>query len=220
MSATEIPYFDIFVCIDEKGGIGKNGDLPWDRLEEDMKYFSNETKDRKNQKGLNIVIMGRRTYESIPEKHRPLKQRINIVLSREKGNDASFYSYHLPNKNRMVKERRRFEMPKVFYMRSMDEAFKLVGFLREARVSSNHVVNVIGGQSIYEYFLQNEVVKRCRYMHVTRVHDTFDCDTFFPIDAFERAISDEKFMRVQIMHCDDSLPHYTIEKYIRHTKKK
>jgi dihydrofolate reductase len=54
--------------------IGKNNDLPW-HLPDDMKYFMNTTKQHH-------VVMGRKNYESIPEKFRPLPNRKNIVVSR------------------------------------------------------------------------------------------------------------------------------------------
>jgi dihydrofolate reductase len=63
------------VAMDEKNGIGKNGQIPWD-LPQDRRRFMRETKGHP-------VIMGRKTYfESIPIEHRPLKGRSNIVMSR------------------------------------------------------------------------------------------------------------------------------------------
>ncbi len=56
--------------------IGKNNDLPW-HLPDDMKYFMQATK-------AHHVIMGRKNYESIPEKFRPLPNRTNIVVTRQK----------------------------------------------------------------------------------------------------------------------------------------
>jgi len=56
--------------------IGKNNDLPW-HLPDDMKYFMQTTKEH-------YVIMGRKNYESIPEKFRPLPNRTNIVVTRKK----------------------------------------------------------------------------------------------------------------------------------------
>jgi dihydrofolate reductase len=61
--------------------IGKNNDLPW-HLPDDMKYFMQTTKGH-------CVIMGRRNYESIPEKFRPLPNRTNIVLTRQKAFEAA-----------------------------------------------------------------------------------------------------------------------------------
>lgn len=65
--------FSIIVAIDEKGGIGKNNTLPW-HLPADLKHFKELTTG-------GTVIMGRNTWESIPEKFRPLPNRLNIVLT-------------------------------------------------------------------------------------------------------------------------------------------
>lgn len=59
--------------------IGRNGGLPW-RLPSDMRHFRELTTG-------GTVIMGRRTWESIPERFRPLPERRNIVLS-SRGLDA------------------------------------------------------------------------------------------------------------------------------------
>ena len=55
--------------------IGLNNDLPW-KLPSDLKYFKKVTDG-------NFVIMGRKCWESIPEKFRPLPNRQNIVISRD-----------------------------------------------------------------------------------------------------------------------------------------
>ncbi|XP_040577768.1 dihydrofolate reductase [Lepeophtheirus salmonis] len=59
-------------------GIGKNNTLPWN-LPTDLKYFKTTTSSTPDSKV--AVIMGRRTWESIPSKLRPLKNRINVVLT-------------------------------------------------------------------------------------------------------------------------------------------
>ena len=60
----------LIVAIDMKGGIGKDNKLVWS-LPEDLKHFREVTDNQ-------IVIMGRKTFESIGK---PLKNRINVVLS-------------------------------------------------------------------------------------------------------------------------------------------
>ena len=70
----------LIVAIDKNGGIGKNGTLPWN-FSEDMAFFQDVT-TRQYEKGMtNVVIMGRNTWLSIPEKFRSLTNRISIVVS-------------------------------------------------------------------------------------------------------------------------------------------
>lgn len=65
----------LIAAVSENGVIGKNNDLPW-HLPDDMKYFMQTTKGHH-------VVMGRKNYESIPEKFRPLPNRTNIVVTRQ-----------------------------------------------------------------------------------------------------------------------------------------
>ena len=68
----------IIVAMDEEGAIGKNDALPW-RLKSDMERFRILTEGD----GFNSVIMGRKTWDSLPETFRPLPDRVNIVMSRD-----------------------------------------------------------------------------------------------------------------------------------------
>lgn len=68
--------FSMIAAVDKENGIGKNNNIPW-HLPEDLRYFQAKTIDNKK----NVVIMGRITWESIPKKYRPLRHRINIVIS-------------------------------------------------------------------------------------------------------------------------------------------
>jgi dihydrofolate reductase len=61
--------------------IGVKGDLPW-HLPVDLKFFSETTKGH-------FVIMGRKNFDSIPEKYRPLPGRPNIVVTRNKDFNAT-----------------------------------------------------------------------------------------------------------------------------------
>ena len=69
--------FHIIVATDSERGIARNGDLPW-HLPGDLRYF----RDITTGDGNNAVIMGRKTWDSIPERYRPLAKRHNIVVSR------------------------------------------------------------------------------------------------------------------------------------------
>lgn len=63
------------------GAIGKDGEMPW-YLPEDLAHFKAETL------GL-PVVMGRRTWESLPERFRPLPERLNVVVTRDSSYVAS-----------------------------------------------------------------------------------------------------------------------------------
>ena len=67
---------------DINGGIGKEGKLPW-HISEDLQNFKKLTLD-------SIIIMGRKTWESLPI--RPLSKRRNIVLSRKEVPDIEYYT--------------------------------------------------------------------------------------------------------------------------------
>lgn len=92
--------------------IGKENQLPW-HFPSDMKFFKELTSG-------STVIMGRKTYDSIPEKFRPLPNRKNFVLSRSENES---------------------ENDSLFYFKTIDEALKAV---------STEKAFIIGGASIYE----------------------------------------------------------------------
>ncbi|KAH7910932.1 dihydrofolate reductase [Hygrophoropsis aurantiaca] len=71
--------FTIIVAATRTNGIGQNGRLPW-RLPKEIAYFARVTSTAP-EGSMNAVIMGRNTWESIPQKFRPLPRRINIVIS-------------------------------------------------------------------------------------------------------------------------------------------
>lgn len=73
----------IVACLIPEYGIGYQGQLSWS-LKQEMKYFRKLTTTTVDPNKRNVVIMGRKTYYSIPPKFRPLKGRINIVLTRNK----------------------------------------------------------------------------------------------------------------------------------------
>ena len=72
------------VACDTEHGIGKNGGLPWPHNKEDMQWFKEHTTG-------GVVVMGRKTWESIGSK--PLPNRINLVISNSvvQGNPDGVY---------------------------------------------------------------------------------------------------------------------------------
>jgi dihydrofolate reductase len=140
--------FSIIAAVDKKMGIGKDNQLPW-RLKNDLKYFS-ETTTQAPEGKVNAVIMGSKTWDSLPEKYRPLKDRINMVLSR-----------------------RDLDLPEgVILAKSMEDAFEKL----EERDDVGEVF-IIGGASVYKQAIEHEDAEK---IYLTEVKGEFDCDAFFP----------------------------------------
>lgn len=72
----------LIVAATPSNAIGRNSTLPW-RLSQEMAYFARITKGEEGSSKRNAVIMGRKSWEGIPAKFRPLPGRTNIVVSRQ-----------------------------------------------------------------------------------------------------------------------------------------
>lgn len=145
----------IVVAIDESNGIGRGGDLLW-RLPRDMQRFKAVTLHHH-------VLMGRKTYLSIPEKFRPLPERTNLVLSRSE----------------VIID------PAVSQFETIDKAIDF------AKLNGENELMVIGGGELYNHMF--DITDR---IYLTRVHATFEADTFFPaIDMHRWTIEEREFFK-------------------------
>jgi len=105
-------------------GIGVNGTLPW-KIPGDMAFFKRITTQSNEINKQNVVIMGRKTWESIPGKFRPLCGRLNVVVSTTLQN--------LPSGVRLAK--------------SFDDAIQLLN--SDDLMDCFESVFIIGGASLY-----------------------------------------------------------------------
>lgn len=82
-SKTSLPLI-LIAAVSPSNGIGCSGGLPW-RLSGEMAYFRRVTNfvpiSTDGNQSINAVLMGKNTWNSIPTKFRPLKGRINVVIS-------------------------------------------------------------------------------------------------------------------------------------------
>ena len=124
----------IIAAAAENNVIGRNNDLIW-HLSDDLKHFKNLTKGHH-------VIMGRKTFESIPK---ALPNRTNVVITRQKDYFAEG----------------------AIVVNSIESALALC-------LDDNRPF-IIGGGEIYR---QAMALADC--IELTRVHENFDGDTFFP----------------------------------------
>lgn len=154
--------FSIIVAMDEERGIGRDGRIPW-HLKGDMRHFKEVTTATRKPGRENIVIMGRKTWDSLPERFRPLPGRINVVITRDK---------NLP-------------LPAgVFRADSLDDALDLCRY--DAVPDAFEAIYVIGGGQIYQQAIRHPL---CQGIYATHIHGVFRCDTFFP--AFDRGFQEK-----------------------------
>ncbi len=142
--------FHIIVGIDKNHGIAKDGKLPWPYNKNDMQHFAHTTIGAPPEGKANAVIMGRKTWESIDSKYRPLKNRINVILSR---------TIHIEGIN-------------IYTCADFESALQ---FLSASPYV--HDIFVIGGQEIYEIALRDP---RCKSVIVTSFPDAYECDRHLP----------------------------------------
>lgn len=143
--------FDIVVAHDINYAIGYKNELLC-HIPEDMSYFKQLTSATKDNLKQNIVILGRKTYESIPEKFRPLPNRINIVISSKNNNFKNTIHANSPNN-------------------ALEIAASLI------KENKAETIFCIGGSQIYKHFINH---KQCRFLYATRINKTFEADAFFP----------------------------------------
>lgn len=135
------------VAIDEDQGIAKNINgnniIPWN-IPEDLTFFRKVTTNSINDK-INVVLMGRKTWDEIPETIKPLKGRLNVVISSTKHE----------NKENLL------------YFTSINDAIDCLNL----RPDINNIY-ICGGTSFYNYFLNEYNGLTCLYL--TTIHKKYD----------------------------------------------
>ena len=150
---------EIIYAIDSNNGLSKNGTIPW-KSKRDMSFFMNKTKNH-------IVIMGKNTFFSIPDEHRPLKNRLNIVLTNTPhvydADGKNGYSNVLFTNNSNIHQD---------ILQDRNRYCETYGFL-----NPEYKIFCIGGKSIYEQF-----IPLCDRVWVTYIKCNYNCDLFMDYD--------------------------------------
>lgn len=107
--------------------------------------------------------MGRKTWESIPKSKRPLKNRLNVILTTK------------PEEFRKSLEQDGCPQESVMVVSDFEHALY--------ELSSDEGINeifVIGGSSLYDLSIKGDFKKYCKLIIATRINKEFECDTFIP----------------------------------------
>jgi len=165
----------IIAAIGKNRELGKDNKLLW-HIPEDLQHFKKLTENH-------VVIMGRKTFESIGK---PLPHRLNIIITRDK-------SYSVPKSNDPARPAGGSNHRMVVVCSSLEEALRVSKFkIRNSKLSKE--VFVIGGGQIYQ-----QAIKYADKLYLTivtpRLRQGFggQADTFFPdYSDFRKIISEEK----------------------------
>ncbi|KAK2660574.1 hypothetical protein Ddye_007107 [Dipteronia dyeriana] len=147
--------YQVVVAATRDMGIGKDGKLPW-RLPSDLKFFKELTVTTSDPGKKNAIVMGRKTWESIPSKYRPLPGRLNVVLTRSGSFDIS------TDEN-------------VVICGSIMSALELLA--QAPYLLLIEKVFFIGGGQILRDSLN---APGCDAIHITEIETSMECDTFIP----------------------------------------
>ncbi|MCB0344974.1 MAG: dihydrofolate reductase [Bdellovibrionales bacterium] len=131
-------------AIDQDRAIGRDGDIPW-HYPEDMKHFARLTSGH-------AVLMGRKTYDSLPPRYKPLPDRRNFVISRTPENLAG--------------------EPIEAYADALDV---IKGARNGELALSSDMLWIVGGEQIYRATLA-----QWDEVYLTRINKSYGGDTFFP----------------------------------------
>ena len=155
------------VAVDERYGIGSNNEMPWPRHKGDMKWFREHTDN-------GVVLMGRRTWESIGSK--PLPNRINAVVTKNElllaRGPAESYASNPITRPHWV----------------MEGDMKDVLWDLEKMYAQKNVW-VIGGAEIYR-----QALPYVDNLYLTTIPGKYDCDVFLnkkQVEAFDHVIFDD-----------------------------
>lgn len=152
MSKKQMVAFTLMVACTPEGGIGHRGKIPW-YLPEDLRYFQQITTRTRDPSKQNAVIMGRKTWESLPSK--PLKHRRNVVLTRSSHDFRGMETYG-----------------------SLDTALSVL-----AHDGGIERIFVIGGGEVYREAVDHPGCEYAYVTVVDKNDPSRDipCDTWFPI---------------------------------------
>ena len=178
MSPPRIPQFKIIVALCRGGGIGYQGTLPWPKIDRDLRFFSEMTRCSTFPYN-SAVVMGRKTWESIPATAQPLPFRDNFVVSALHDHDAPAPEHTTG----------------VTFIKNLSEM--------HSYASNYDVVWFIGGASIYEQVLTSSSSSSSSSsplfpvddIYITFVDESYEHDTAFPLMYQYESIEEWELLR-------------------------
>ena len=170
--------FKLIAAVCSDGGMGYKGRLPWPHCKADMAHFAKRTTGAGN----NAVIMGKKTWDSIPA--RPLRNRANLILSSQPPETrATQQPPETPAPQQTPETPAPQQTPATQQPRAEHWFRTMPDLFAHLEAAEYDEVWIIGGARIYEQFLAMHATGEIHIdeMCVTTMEGQFECDTFFPL---------------------------------------
>lgn len=157
MNTGLMPPLSIIAAVDECGGFGKDGKIPW-HYSEDLKHFHQVTKD-------SACIMGRKTYEDMYEM---------VVARKSKGKESKTpvrIKNILPGRDNYV----------VTKQEKLEGVTTVNNIRKATMLTKRNKIFVLGGERMFI-----EALPFVTKIYMTLVKGDFKCDRFFPVDVLTK----------------------------------
>ena len=168
-----MPQYKMIAALCRSGGIGFQGVLPWPKLARDMRFFAEMTSSTDVPYN-SAVIMGRKTWDSLPETSKPLKYRDNIIVSNRKfTSDADADTDADADADAIVAGATdAARNPCIHYIPHIHQ-------IKESTADYD-VAWIIGGASIYYQVIYNNDIY-INEIYITFVDEHYEFDAAFPL---------------------------------------
>lgn len=180
----------MIAAIGKNRELGKDNKIPW-HIPEDFTWFKEKTQGH-------VVIMGRKTFESIGK---PLPKRTNIIVTRDKNytkegtiivhalgealKEASVYCHLLSSQSLALWSH---DLATLEPRPELDSGSKQEEMLKPVQHDTDCEVFIMGGAQIY-----HEGLQYADRLYITLIDHTFDADTFFPeYPEFTKVVFEKK----------------------------
>jgi dihydrofolate reductase len=158
---------EAILAFDIKKGISKNGILPCN-VKEDLQFFYSKTK-------CNVVIMSRNRYFSLPHDKKPIKNRLNIILTREPRKCKNISNTY---KNILFTDNENIDENILLFPKKYNDAYQVLQkFLNICFIGKNEIFN--------------KYIPLCRVLWVTKHKSDYGCDLIFDYNL-ENEFAEEK----------------------------
>jgi len=166
ITTAKIPISCI-MAVDSNFGISKDCKIPWN-IPEVREHFSKVTKYITHTGTKNVVVMGKNTWEDLPEKFKPLADRVNVVIS------STLFEQQKNNADQNV------DGQYTFFCKDLNDAYAKIFKFHCDRFPVKEIF-IIGGKQLYETFLNTNLAEN---VYITKIKHDYETDNIVKFNEY------------------------------------